>query len=109
MLGLTKLTPMRTSKLTGLVLLIGLSAIPGCKTSGFMAAQADWLSVPMYPDKGPVYNFDLPLECSYYPNSPCVVPAQPREESPVEREQRLYQDRQLQLKCANHPDDKECH
>lgn len=62
-------------------------------------ARADSLAVPMYPDMSPEYDFNSPLECSYYPSSPCYV--KPRGESAVERSQREYEQRQRELQRAN--------
>jgi hypothetical protein len=62
-------------------------------------AHADSLAVPMYPDMPPEYDFNSPLECSYYPSSPCYV--KPRGESAVERSQREYEQRQRELQRAN--------
>lgn len=61
--------------------------------------HADSLAVPMYPDMPPEYDFNSPLECSYYPSSPCYV--KPRGESAVERSQREYEQRQRELQRAN--------
>jgi hypothetical protein len=60
-------------------------------------------AVPMYPDLPPVYDFNRPLECSYYPNAPCVVPVQPSID-PVERERREYEKRQRRPLCSAHPE-----
>jgi hypothetical protein len=68
------------------------------KLSLLLVATA-WLATPMYPDQSNVYDFDQPLECSYQ-SAPCIVPV-PRAESPVERENRRYEQRQRELKRDN--------
>lgn len=71
-------------------------------------AAATLSGPPLYPELGPEYDLRLPPECAYYPNSTCIVPVQPREESPVESEQRKYQERQERLRCADHPKAEGC-
>lgn len=51
----------------------------------------------------------LPQECQLYPNAPCLVPTQPRQETEQEREQREYQNRQLRIRCQDHKEDPQCH
>jgi hypothetical protein len=67
-----------------------------------IAATLSQSGPPIYPEYGPDYDLRLPLECSYYPNAPCIIVA-PRED-PVEKAQREYRERQDRFQCAQHPE-----
>lgn len=73
-------------------------------TKGILAMAAMVLVLPYLG----VPSSSLPPECQLYPASPCLVPLQPGKETHVEQERRRYQQRQLRIKCIDHPETEGC-